>query len=640
MPPTTEPLRHTRRFDAGRLVREYPLLFTALLVGIVAATLQLSGIDLLAQWILIAFAVFMAGRAAIGMVRRVRSGVWGIDALAITAIGATLAVQEFWAAFVIVLMLTTGEALEDYAGNRARRDLSALVDRAPRIAHVLGSDESLHDVDVDEVAPGDRLLIGADEVVPVDCRLEDDSAWFDESSLTGESVPVEHRAGDAILSGATNGSVGVTVTAVRVAGDSEYQQIVRLVEEATQNRPPLVRLADRYAVPFTILALALAGFAWWLSGDPARFAEVLVVATPCPLLVAAPVAFIAGMSRAARDGVIVKGGGALEQLRRAQTFVFDKTGTLTRGRPALVDVRVAEERDPQDILRLAALAEQASTHVLARATVDAAHTRGIPMRRADRSEETPANGVISHVEGHVVVVGKRAFVERAIGVPVPAEPLTAGEMAAYVAVDGRAAGALIFRDQTRPNAAGLLRRLRAQGVRRILMVTGDDALTAGHVAQEVGVDEVHAQQLPLQKVDVVRGVRDRPVVMVGDGINDAPVLAAAEVGIAMGAAGATAASESADVVLLYDDLDGVGTVLIRARRTVGVALQSVWIGMVLSIGLMVVAAFGLLPALVGALLQEVVDVISILWALRALGGRTSDLGPVPAPPVATSSSSV
>lgn len=638
MPPTTEPLGHARRFDAGRLVREYPLLFTALLVGIVAATLQLSGIDLLAQWILIAFAVFMAGRTAIGMVRRVRSGVWGIDALAITAIGATLAVQEFWAAFVIVLMLTTGEALEDYAGNRARRDLSALVDRAPRIAHVLGPDESLHDVDVDEVAPGDRLLIGADEVVPVDCRLDDDSAWFDESSLTGESVPVEHRAGDAILSGATNGSVGVTVTAVRVAGDSEYQQIVRLVEEATQNRPPLVRLADRYAVPFTILALALAGLAWWLSGDPARFAEVLVVATPCPLLVAAPVAFIAGMSRAARDGVIVKGGGALEQLRRAQTFVFDKTGTLTRGRPALVDVRVAEEHDPQDLLRLAALAEQASTHVLARATVDAAHTRGIAMRRADRSEETPANGVISHVEGHVVVVGKRAFVERVIEVPVPAEPLTAGEMAAYVAVDGRAAGALIFRDETRPNAAGLLRRLREQGVRRILMVTGDDALTARHVAQEVGVDEVHAQCLPLQKVDVIRGVRDRPVVMVGDGINDAPVLAAAEVGIAMGAAGATAASESADVVLLYDDLDGVGTVLIRARRTVSVALQSVWIGMVLSIGLMVVAAFGLLPALVGALLQEVVDVISILWALRALGGRTSDLGPVPAPPVSTSSS--
>lgn len=613
----------------ARFLRRYPYLAAALATGVLAGVLQAGGVDA-AQWVLIGFAVFMAGRSGIGMLRKLRSGTFGVDALAVVAIAATLAVGEYWAGWVIVLMLATGEALEDFAGHRARHDLNALIDRTPRIAHLRSADGAMRDVDVEEVRPGDQLVVGPAELVPVDGTLIDAAAVVDESSLTGESVPVEKSSGDELLSGTVNGSSAVTLVALRPARESQYQSIVRIVEQASRSRPPLVRLADRYAVPFTIFALALAAVAWWVSGDPVRFAEVLVVATPCPLLVAAPVAFIAGMSRAAREGIIVKSGAAFEILHRARTFVFDKTGTLTRGRPSLVAVRPEGGFTRADVLRLAAEAEQVSPHVLAHATVSAALGEGLALRAPTLAEETPAHGVAAEVAGTKVLVGKRSFVESRTGVALRRADLEPGEMATYVAVDGAWAATLIFRDATRADAAQLVASLHTGGVSAVAMVTGDDEQTARHIAAAVGITEVHAACLPADKVDVVTAMPHRPVVMVGDGVNDAPVLAAADVGIAMGAAGATAASDSADVVLLDDDIDGVGAVRDIARATIRIALQSVWLGMGLSAVLMFVAAFGYLPALAGALLQEAVDVLSILWALRALGGIRRP-GPRPAP---------
>lgn len=606
--------------SAVRFLLGYPYLSAALAAGVLAGVLQTLRVRG-AQWILIAFAVFMAGRSALGMLRKLRSGTFGVDALAVVAIAATLAVGEYWAGWVIVLMLATGEALEDFAAHRARHDINALIDRTPRIAHLSAPDGAMRDVDVEDVRPGDRLVVGPAELVPVDGTLVDASAVLDESSLTGESVPVEKAAGDELLSGAVNGSVSLTMLALRPAAESQYQAIVRIVEEASRSRPPLVRLADRYAVPFTAFALVLAGVAWWVSGDPARFAEVLVVATPCPLLVAAPVAFLAGMSRSARRGVIVKSGAAFEILSRARTFVFDKTGTLTRGRPSLVAVRPEGPMARADVLSLAAEAEQVSPHVLAHATVSAALGEGFALRAPAVAEETPAHGVSAEVAGVRVLVGKRSFVESRIGGVLRRADLEPGEMATYVGVDGTWAGTLIFRDATRDGAADLVASLQRNGVRAVAMVTGDDEQTARHVAAAVGIAEVHAACLPADKVAIVTGMPRRPVVMVGDGVNDAPVLAAADVGIAMGAAGATAASESADVVLLEDDIAGVAAVRTIARATVRIALQSIWLGMGLSAVLMFVAAFGYLPALAGALLQEAVDVLSILWALRALGRR-------------------
>lgn len=604
----------------ARVVRTYPYLAAALAVGIFAGALQLAG-SAAATWLLAAFAIFMAGRSLIGMIRRMRRGAFGVDALAVVAIAATLAVGEYWAAWVIVLMLATGEALEDYAGRRARQDLSSLIDRTPRIAHVVRADGTMFDADVEEVRPGDRLIVGPAELVPVDGRLSDAGAVVDEASLTGESMPVEKAPGDELLSGTVNGSTAVAIIALRSAAESQYQSIVRIVEDASRSRPPLVRLADRYAVPFTVFALVLAATAWAVTGDPVRFAEVLVVATPCPLLVAAPVAFIAGMSRAAREGVIAKSGSAFEVLRRARAFVFDKTGTLTLGRPELVGIVTENGAGRDDVLRLAAEAEQVSPHVLARATVARALADHLTLRTPTAALETPAQGVTARVDGRSIAVGKRTFIEDVTGTAVKRPTLQPGEIATYVAVDGVWSATLTFRDAVRPGASDLIAALRTTGVRTIAMVTGDDEQTARHVAEAVGISEVHAACLPAEKVSAVQRLRDRPVVMVGDGVNDAPVLAAADVGIAMGAAGATAASESADIVLLEDDVTRVGAVRVIASDTVRVALQSIWLGMGLSAALMVVAAFGYLPALFGALMQEAVDVLSILWALRARGGR-------------------
>jgi heavy metal translocating P-type ATPase len=608
----------------GTAVRRYPVVAITVLVAIVGGILDLAGTAPAAQWLVSVFVALVAARQARDMIRDLLKGRWGIDVLAIMAIAATVAVGEYWASLVIVLMLSGGEALEDYAAGRAKRELSALLDRAPRLAHRLGGDgHEATDVPVAEVVPGDRLLVRPSEIVPVDGVLVSGPGAFDESSLTGESLPVEKAKGDGLLSGSVNGQVAVVLEATALSVDSQYQRIVSLVADAARSRAPLVRLADRYAVPFTALSLAIAGLAWLVSGDPVRFAEVLVVATPCPLLIAAPVAFMGGMSRASRHGIIVKGGGTLEKLARARTVAFDKTGTLTRGEPTVVEVRPAGGMDEDELFSLVASAEVYSSHVLATSIVRAAHERRLPIHAASAAREEATNGVVATIgDGGAarqeVVVGKLQLVAQHAPDAV-ATRIASGESAVYVAVDGRFAGAILLSDRVRENAGATIAALAAFGLTRTLILTGDARETARHVAEQLGITDVSAELLPADKVRIVSAIAERPVVMVGDGVNDAPVLAVADVGIAMGAKGATAASESADVVIMLDDLSRVGDAVLISRQTMRVALQSVWLGIALSVGLMLVAVFGLLPAIIGAALQEVVDLATILNALRSLG---------------------
>lgn len=602
-----------------RLAVRYRLVTLTIAIGVVGVILAVSGAGAAVPWVFSIYALAIAAWQAVGMVRDILRGQWGLDILAVTAIVATVLVGEYIAALLVVLMLTGGEALEDYASRRAMRELDALLTRAPQVAHRM-QDDRIVDIRADEVRPGDVLLVRPSEIVPVDATLSSIEASLDESSITGESVPVEKQTGDQVLSGSVNGQLAVEVIASATAAESQYQQIVALVAEAADSKAPVVRLADRYAVPFTLFSLALAGVAWWLSGDPVRFAEVLVLATPCPLLIAAPVAFIGGMSRAARNGVIVKGGGVLEQLARAKTAVFDKTGTLTYGSPTLVAIRPENGFGADELLGVVASAEQYSSHVLATSMIEAARNRGIRLTEAARAREQATNGVQATIEGREVVVGKFAFVAEH-SPDATRTTIAPGELAVYVGIDGTFAGALLASDRVRDNAKVTLDRLSELGVRETMMLTGDAQATADHIAAEIGISSVRAECLPADKVHEVAAVAERPVIMVGDGVNDAPVLAAADVGIAMGAKGATAASESADAVILVDDISRTAKAVEIGRDTVRIALQSIWLGIIVSVALMIVAAFGLIPATVGALLQEVVDLATILAALRAIGSR-------------------
>ncbi|HEY5221520.1 MAG TPA: heavy metal translocating P-type ATPase [Microbacteriaceae bacterium] len=607
-----------------RFVRRYAVVAITIGVGVGGLALFFSGVPVAAQWLITVYAIVIAAMQAWHMLRGLFKGRVGIDVLAIIAIAATLAVGEYWASLVIVLMLSGGEALEDFASQRARREVSALLARSPMQAHRVAEDESIVDVPIDDVAVGDVLLVRPAEVVPVDGLLVSEAAPVDESSLTGESLPVELTRGASVMSGSVNGPTVFTMRASAIAADSQYQRVVALVGAAAQSRAPIVRLADRFAVPFTLVALAIGGLAWWLSGDPVRFAEVMVVATPCPLLIAAPVAFIAGMSRSAKAGVIVKGGGTLEQLSRVRTVGFDKTGTLTHGTPDVVDVRPsgglsADELSADELLSLVASVEQYSSHVLAASILVTAARRGLAIHPGTDATEHATNGVEATVDGRRVAVGKRAFIG-GLGAVIDSPLPVGGQLAVYVAVDGHYAGDVILADRIRENAAATVQRFRELGVRDILMLTGDLRPTAEHVAEQVGIDNVRAECLPEDKVRIISEATERPVMMVGDGVNDAPVLASADIGVAMGARGSTAASESADVVIMLDDIGKTVRAVEIGRATTRVALEAIWIGIGLSIGLMIVATFGLLPAIVGAVLQEVVDLATILWALRALGG--------------------
>ncbi|WP_411574750.1 heavy metal translocating P-type ATPase [Streptomyces fradiae] len=553
-----------------------------------------------------------------------RRGHAGVDLIAVLALGGTLAVGEYLAGSLIALMLATGRTLEAAARRRASHDLRALLEHAPRVARRRTGDE-VASVPLAEVAVGDLLVVGPGEVVPVDGRVESAAAVLDESVLTGESLQVERPRGEPVRSGAVNAGGAFEVRATATERDSTYAGIVRLARQAGAESAPVVRLADRYAAWFLPLTLAVAGLAWLLSGSAVRAVAVLVVATPCPLLLAAPVAVVSGLSRASRLGVVIRDGGALETLGRARTLLLDKTGTLTGGRPRVLDVAAAPGARPVDVLRLAASVDQYSPHVLARAIVDTARERGLALPVPADVTEEPGRGATGRVDGHLVSVGRAAPGPAPDGErPAWAEAvdnraLLDGAAVAWLTVDGRLNGAVLLRDPLRYDAPRTLRHLRTAGIERILMLTGDRAAPAHEVAAVLGLDGVLAELTPAGKVAAVRDERGRAVtVMVGDGVNDAPALAAADVGVAMGARGATASSEAADIVLTTDRVDRLADAVSIAQRARRIAVQSALGGMVMSLAAMAAAAVGLLPPAVGALLQEGIDVAVILNALRAL----------------------
>lgn len=564
-----------------------------------------------------------------GLIRRTA----GVDILALLAIAGAIWIGEYLAAALIAVMLGTGSVLDQWAEASARRELSLLAARAPRVAHRI-ADDQITDVDVDDVAVGDLLHVGSGEIVPVDARLIA-AGTFDESALTGESEAVERRVGEPVRSGIVNAGPPVQIVATALAAESTYSDVVRLVQAAQADSSPYVRFADRLAWWFVPATLALAGLAWLASGDPGRVVAVLVVATPCPLLLAVPVAVISGVSQAARRGVVIKGGQVLEQLAAGRVLLFDKTGTLTMGRPALAAIHTAPGVDASDLLGAAASLDQASPHVLASAIVRAAQQRGLPLAMPTDVIEVHGQGIQGMVAGAPVRIGKAPWI---LGDEHPAwarrarhEADLEGCVSILVALDGQPAGVLLFSDALRPDANRMLRGLRAAGLTRMVLVTGDRADLAESVGRLAGVDEVRSEQTPADKVAVVAQERAYgPVIMVGDGINDAPALAAADVGVAMAGRGATASSEAAGIVLTVDRIDRLGDAVAIARRARAIAGQSAWLGMGLSVVAMLAAALGFLPAAVGALLQEVIDVLAIGNALRVRLFRPPAITEMPA----------
>lgn len=571
------------------------------------------------NWMIVGYNILIAGYLSIDMIKTLRSGRFGIDVLAITAIIATLAVGQYWASLVIVVMLTGGETLEDFAAGRARRELKALLDHAPLTAHVWRG-KKLVDIGVHNVTVGEKILVRPGEVVPVDGKLESDQAEFDESSLTGEALPVEKKSGDSVMSGSVNGNTAIEIIATATAADSQYERIIALVREAESQPAPFVRMADRYAVPFTLVSYAIAGTAWALSGEAIRFAEVLVVASPCPLILAAPIALISGMSRASKHGIIVKSGAVLEKLASANVFAFDKTGTLTRGDVVVNEIVPTGNFSQNEILGLAASAESGSSHILATSLVKFAREKHIRFRTAENVREITGDGVFATINNKKVLVGRGEFLHRSKIKGLTKDIMqTTDKTAIFVAVDGQLAGIIHFTDKIRRDARKTIAELKKMGVKKIAMLTGDRQDIAEAIGASAGVDEVFAELLPADKVKTMRDLcgRKDSVAMIGDGVNDAPVLAAADIGIAMGARGSTAASESADAVIMLDDLGRVATLRQISTRTIKVALQSVWFGIGLCLVLMMIASFGFIPPLLGAVLQECIDVTVILNALRA-----------------------
>lgn len=545
----------------------------------------------------------------------------GVDVIALLALVGALAVGEELAAAVIAVMLASGRTLEDWSAGRATRELRSLLERRPNRAHRYG-DTGLELVEISSVVVGDRLMVGPGEVVPVDGILGSDQGVLDESALTGEALPVERSIGDRVRSGVVNAGSPFDLRATTTADDSTYAAIVRLVSEAESSRPPFVRLADRFALWFLLATLAVAGAGWAIAG-PARAVAVLVVATPCPLILAAPVAFVGGLSKTAQRGVIVKGGDVLERLAACTTLLLDKTGTLTTGRPVVRTVVANGPIISDDVVSLAASVDQMSPHVLAEAVVEEARARGCVLALPEDVAEVPGQGVSGRVGDRRVAVGKAAWVgvadQPAWVVAARRRAAIDGSMTVFVGVDGEPAGVLLLGDPVRPDAGRTLRSLRRSGIERIVMVTGDRKEVAEAVGSYLGVDQVLAERTPEDKLDVVRMERSgAATTMVGDGINDAPALALADVGVAMGARGSTVSSEAADVILAADHIDRLAEARVVASWTRRMALQSVVVGMSLSAAAMVVALVGLLPAVWGALLQEGIDVAVIVNALRVL----------------------
>jgi len=550
----------------------------------------------------------------------------GVDAIALIAIAGALVLGEQLAAAIVALMMSGGAALEAWAAGRARRELRLLVDRAPRIAH-RRRNGAVEQVAVEELQVGELVAVLAGELVPADGVVEGTAAVVDESALTGEPLPVTLPPGSPVRSGTTNAGNAFEARVSRSAEDSAYAAIVRLVAAAQENRARFTRLADRYAAYFLPFTLVLAGIAWAAAGDPTRALAVLVVATPCPLILAAPIAFVAGLSRAAKAGVIVKGSGVLERLGNVSAVLLDKTGTVTTGSPEVERVVVTGKLSAEELLRLAASLDQLSAHVVAESLVRDAAARGLALEAPTAVEEDPGSGIAGVVDDRRVAVGSAGWLEsRGYALDGAGRRLSetdGGRGTVLVGIDGRLAGAIVVRDPLRRGAESLAADLRSLGVERVMLVSGDRAEVARTVAESVGIDEVYADQSPEEKLAVVGRVRVEStgsVVMVGDGVNDAPALALADVGIAMAGKGATVSSETADIVIVVDRADRVPLSIRVGQRSLHIARQSVVAGLGLSVGAMFVAAFGYLPPVWGALFQEVIDVAVILNALRALHG--------------------
>lgn len=765
------------------ICKEVPLLPIAIIAAIPLALLgswrpwEAAGVSLtfgpfnpgVGQWIVIALVVYTIVVTVIGMIDDLRHGHVGVDLLAVIAIASTVAVQEYWAAWAVVLMISSGEAIEEFAQSKAESNLTALVDAAPRTAHVVtlpgvrghvhttggehaadvteggfrkvagagdsgvggsaayvsvsgesdkpgtkpydAAGEHFETVPVDQVKLGDVILVLPGETVPVDGELLSGVATLDLSNINGEPVPREVYAGARVLSGAVNGSTALTMRATQLAQDSQYQKILGLVSSAQESRPTVVKTADVLAVPFTILSLAIAGIAWAVAGTPLRFAQVLVLATPCPLLIAAPVAYVAGTGRLAKAGILIKAQDVLENLGRVSHIFFDKTGTLTVKQPQVVRVEKPFENsssyDENHILMMAGVVEGYSVHILSKGIAVAGqkamqelyaryengqrlcaerdlpgHGRDYPVVK--NIEEQSGKGVSGEVNGHAVRVGRFAYVtadeagfthvlgagvaagtaagavadsavgDSATGTAAGASkkpevnslfaPLEPDEMAAYVAIDGKLAARIVLRDVPRENAKASLEKLHRLGVKKLSMLTGDKEASARIIAGEVGIDDVQSELFPEGKVAAVKNATEdahqnqpawdkvvqrvvgesmtrQVTMMVGDGVNDAPVLAVADIGMAMTDGTSTAASESAQVVIMNDDIASVPRAIAIARRTKKVMLQAVLVGLGLAIIGMVAAAFNLIPVVVGAFMQEAIDVVSILWALTALLDR-------------------
>lgn len=650
------------------------------------------------QWLVIALVLIIVIDTVRGMIDDLRHGQVGVDVLAVVAILSTVAVAEYWASWAVTLMITSGEAIEEYAQAKAERSLTALMEAAPQTAHVVNlpgvgcgfatdkGDSSdgfrrvglasaaaaahrFDTVPVEQVQLGDVLMVLPGETVPVDGELLSGTATLDLSNINGEPVPREVFAGARVMSGAVNGSTALTMRATQVAADSQYQRILELVASAQESRPAVVKTADRLAVPFTVLSLMIAGIAWAMSGVPTRFAQVLVLATPCPLLIAAPVAYIAGTGRLAAAGVLIKAQDVLENLGRVTQVFFDKTGTLTVKQPQVVRVEMlpgaATRLNEDHVLMMAGVVESYSVHILSKGIAKAGteamarlrqrfedgqrlcpepeaswpgHGREYPVVK--NINEDAGKGVSGEVNGHAVRVGRLSFAAAgedgflAVDRTVPSRSeddlrtrfglLQPDEMASYVSVDGQLIARIVLRDVPRANAKAALAKLRELGVTELAMLTGDKRASANIIASEVGIDEVHAELFPEDKVAAVRaatGAGKTVTMMVGDGVNDAPVLAVADIGVAMTDGTSTAASESAQVVIMNDNIAAVPRAIAIARRTKRVMLQAVIAGLVLATIGMIAAAFNLIPVVVGAFLQEAIDVVSILWALTALIDR-------------------
>lgn len=569
------------------------------------------GQQFIAQMIVTIMGGFLALTMFIEMVKTLRNGSYGVDLLAITAIIATLIVGEYWAALIIVLMLVGGETLEDYANGRAHRELSALLKRSPEIAHVKNG-ENYTDTSLDAVEIGSVLLIKPMEVIPIDGELLSEAAILDEASVTGETKPNELVKGNTVMSGAINGNSSIEIRTTVLAQDSQFQKIIHLVKEAESTPASFVRLADRYAIPFTIAAYIIAAVAYFISGNPVRIAEVLVVASPCPLILAAPIAFVGGMSRSSKNGFLIKNGTIIEKLGTAKSVFFDKTGTITDGKIAVDDLVPVKSVSKQELLEMVYSLEKSSSHILAKAITTYAENLKTSTRNLTALSEVAGMGVIGQMDGQEIKIGRSSFVGAPEGLNF--------ETAFYVSRAGQYLGAVTFSDTLRPEAKQVMKDLHQLGLKEITMLTGDNPRVANKIAQEVAIKNVYASLLPGEKLTHIKQAKARPVIMVGDGVNDAPALTLADVGISIGSGNSTVASEAADIVLLKNDLTNVPKAIKISRDTMKIARQAVLLGIFVCIILMLIAATGIIPAIIGALFQEAIDVISILYALRALRG--------------------